>query len=100
MALSLPTALGPWSCRVWPVFARRPHYVAVGVSGRLLARQRHQGSVPWSHKKAPGPHAPVTRPAAPWCYNWGEGLRTGAIGGGRPREDRDRHSVAILLKND
>ena len=23
---SLPTAFGPWSCRVWAVFARRPHY--------------------------------------------------------------------------
>jgi hypothetical protein len=24
--VSLPTAFGPWSCRVWAVFARRPHY--------------------------------------------------------------------------
>jgi hypothetical protein len=40
----------------------------VGGSGRLQARQRHQGSVPWS-KKAPGLRASVIRPA-PFLVVW------------------------------
>ena len=34
------------------------HYVAVDGSGRLLARQRHQGPVPWS-QRLQGPRALV-----------------------------------------
>jgi hypothetical protein len=48
----------------------------VGGSGRLQARQRHQGSVPWS-KKAPGLRASVTRPAPSWLSGWVGALRTG-----------------------
>jgi hypothetical protein len=47
----------------------------VGGSGRLQARQRHQGSVPWS-KKAPGLRASVTRPAPFLASGWVGVLRT------------------------
>jgi len=69
----------------------------VGGSGRLQARQRHQGSVPWS-KKAPGLRASVTRPAPSLAVRLGRGAAHRRTSAGRPRIDSDTESVAILAQ--
>jgi hypothetical protein len=69
----------------------------VGGSGRLQARQRHQGPVPWSYKKAPGLRASVTRPAPFLASGWVGVLRTDEPSeAARVKTETD--SVAILAQ--